>query len=102
MAGEVKHTPTPWQVTEPADKMRGVTIRAVYPSKPIAEMWWNGDDPEANAEFIVMAVNVHDELVAVVEACNDALHHIRFDGDLFPELAKAARMARAVLAKLSA
>lgn len=55
------HTPTPWEVQ--SDGNREVFIRRG--DKPIARMsiaW--GNDPDANADFIVRAVNSHEELVS--------------------------------------
>lgn len=55
------YTPTPWVAT---DNKSSTTIRAMgVTPKPIAEIWDNGDDRMANAEFIVRAVNAHDELI---------------------------------------
>jgi hypothetical protein len=74
------HTPTPWQVTE--DPMaEGQPLTLVIPASaknPLHEKWialcWERDEvqdedlpgrveAEANAAFIVRAVNAHDELV---------------------------------------
>jgi len=60
------HTQTPWRFT---DDGRATTVRAddaEYP-KPIAEIWDNGDDRQANAAFIVTAVNAYDKHRALIE-----------------------------------
>lgn len=73
------HTPTPWRVTRDE---RGEIIRAVDDTgRPIASMWLNGDDAEANAAFIVEAVNSHAALKARIEALEAAL-------EPFAEIAK--------------
>ncbi len=70
-----EHTKTPWVAT-PGIEPNSVTIRRESVSddgvirKPIAEIWHSGDDPVANAAFIVKAANSHD---ALVEALKQAL-----------------------------
>jgi hypothetical protein len=62
-----EHTPTPWYVAG------GKTIR--YGVKGAGGDGWigkaNWQNGEANAEFIVRAVNCHDELVAVMKEARD-------------------------------
>ncbi len=71
-----KHTPGPWVV------VNGGTIRADGGKRPVAmchcSAVWNTSDSaptrfecEANADFIVRAVNSHAELL---EACKAMLH----------------------------
>lgn len=55
-----KHTPTPWWHTQSGIVVGdGRIITDCQESAPF-------DDMKANAEFIVRAVNVHDELVAAL------------------------------------
>jgi hypothetical protein len=73
------HTPTPW-VALPTAFNEGFTISA-QPSpvlrgftKQIAFVGDKADEEtKANAAFIVKAVNAHDELVAALKGCLDAL-----------------------------
>jgi hypothetical protein len=75
------HTPTPWVVCEndPADSMDYdkiwvTTDDRLYKSLvPIAEVGIDYSEPinseqKANAEFIVRAVNFHDEMLAALKA----------------------------------
>lgn len=66
---EAKHTPTPWKVSEGLDDT-SVTIRQDNGEfhRPVAEIWYNGDDPSANAAFIVRAVNSHADMLAALKA----------------------------------
>lgn len=54
------HTPTPWKVS-PGHAEGAVTVRQDGGEfqRPVAEIWHNGDDPKANAELIVTAVNAY-------------------------------------------
>lgn len=61
------HVPTPWKVHQDGKIIRsesGIDIAAVRVTPP------EGADRLANAEFIVRAVNSHEQLVA---ACQEAL-----------------------------
>ena len=80
-----EHTPTPWELIEATEhhgayvvNSWGRTVCDLYAmSNPMAESVRNGgtsfpvpfDDMAANAELIVKAVNNHDALVKVLEAC---------------------------------
>jgi hypothetical protein len=60
---ETKHTPTPW--TYEPQPFRPESIWAG--TKLIAQVVGDSAETEGNAAFIVCAVNVHDELLYVVE-----------------------------------
>lgn len=61
MSEQTKHTPTPWRY-EASTK----TIRSVPANYWLATMdsWDGAIDNEANADFIVKAVNNHDPLIS--------------------------------------
>lgn len=71
-----KHTPGPWVATR--DRY-GVTVRAVD-RKPIADIWQNGDNPDANASLIaagpemlaalklISGMDIYHEALAAVDA----------------------------------
>lgn len=71
-----RHTAEPWVVTR--DRY-GVTVRAAD-RKPIADIWQNGDNPDANASLIAAApgmlaalklisgMDIYHEALAVVDA----------------------------------
>lgn len=72
------HTPTPWHIVPPDEPYADITIAG---ARDIARLWLD-DAPvhdfncqqSSNAEFIVRAVNAHDDLLA---ACEDALSTMR-------------------------
>lgn len=80
-----QHTPTPWAISFGFDpRMTGEREVYVAPasgvpvgikiSTPWVEGAWQGDpEAEANARFIVRAVNCHDELLAALEGDIDWL-----------------------------
>lgn len=64
-----KHTPTPWYFSPISCDVwanPGFTICEVYPSGHETE------EKKANAEFIVRAVNCHDELVEALQRLRNA------------------------------
>ncbi len=69
MVKKQKHTPVPWTLFS----SNGV-IEVQEEGSPVPVVNWHGfddssrpaDEHEANAEFIVRAVNNHDDLVAVL------------------------------------
>lgn len=65
-----KHTPVPWMY------QRNLEEFEIWPKDgpPITTDLGSGPDAEANAAFIVTAVNAHDALVAAAQA---ALSHIK-------------------------
>ncbi len=59
------HTPTPWNLNPKAVlviESEGITVASCGNANVIRDQW------EANAAFIVRAVNAHDELLRVVKA----------------------------------
>lgn len=84
---EVKHTPTPWEVN-------GLEIQATNREETfIAEVFNENESAKANAQFIVKAVNCHDELI-------EALAHLIACADCkAPELPEALENARKTLKK---
>jgi citrate lyase beta subunit len=88
-----EHTPTPWKViTEDISLIESVTLAADGCSYIVAHCLdgatsqVNEDTREANAAFIVKAVNSHDALVkalenakAALETCSDLFSDIRGD-----------------------
>lgn len=86
---KTQHTPTPWIV----DERVGVTILAQKHINAIGLSWepevaschlgigleW--DEQEANAEFIVRAVNAHEDLVAACQRVLDVLQDGSIDYD---------------------
>ncbi len=62
----MEHTKTPWIA-----KSQGCNVYALTSGDIVIALFHRGDKPgqnKANAEFIVKAVNSHDELVAALEA----------------------------------
>ncbi len=103
----MNHTPTPWQC---ATTKGG--IPAIYGSRRHSPVCYFGQGidetlsvlpgDKANAEFIVRAVNAHDELVALVRDLRAAIgtYAVReSDGQLHPMLIAAHNAATAALAK---
>lgn len=68
-----KHTPTPWRVSKTYQGAQGeyeTTIQDMDGIRIITVEAWKGDaqeEAESNADFLVLAVNTHDELVAALE-----------------------------------
>jgi hypothetical protein len=71
---EAKHTPTPWiYVRENGSPTTGQHMIAGAKPGYLAEIRDCGSgDVQANAEFIVRACNVHDALVAALQAIVEA------------------------------
>lgn len=73
-----KATPRPWRRTKPQGAFGHEVVagEGYLNTKLIAQMshlWGAQDVSEANAELIVRAVNAHDDIVEVLEACRDYL-----------------------------
>jgi hypothetical protein len=70
---KVEHTPTPWYrediVSEGGPTLRKIEIGTVHHTVAVLSFLRDHDAEEvkANAEFIVRAVNAHDELVAALK-----------------------------------
>jgi hypothetical protein len=68
-----KHTPTPWQV-QTTGNCPGLVVETDGPDNPVTVADCIGDDlvsPDecrANAEFIALACNAHDDLLAACKA----------------------------------
>jgi hypothetical protein len=75
---ETKHTPTPWKVNDCRDS--GWMDNAIYIAKDsgenLARVYKDYGNVEANAAFIVRAVNAHDELVAKLSAVQSILNSL--------------------------
>lgn len=89
-AEQVKHADTPWKLVED-----GLGIVAEH-NKYISVMSgnWSKGEGEANAKFIVKAVNNHDALVEALEALINTAEEMGWasdekDGTYFPELEQA-------------
>lgn len=89
MKTSAKHTPTPWEVKGNLNKIenaKGLTV---------CDLRSNTVDADADAEFIVRAVNSHEELLAVVRnlvTCMDAEpdgFHVAFIAQAKKAIAKA-------------
>jgi hypothetical protein len=61
-----KHTPTPWSKSRIASHAPQFSIYGDDDARDLAVVGYV-ENAEANAEFIVKAVNHHDELVAALE-----------------------------------
>jgi hypothetical protein len=91
-----EHTPTPWARYDDGKLAARGWIKSVckgIPEQMVAQAIGVGaiEEREANAAFIVRAVNSHDDLVKALEAM------LEKHGGL--EISPAARQARAALAK---
>ena len=95
-----KHTPTPWYIEGTGDDVLINDLPETDSHRSsIALVYSDGIDSELpNAEFIVKAVNSHDDLL---KACKMALNligqsgKIDFDGDVTPLLVDAIEKAEA-------
>lgn len=110
-ATTTKHTPTPWKVITTPRKTKhspkGLAIQAA--NGLIFADFHEGHGAtgdEANANFIVRAVNSHAELLAalkcmdaLVEACEDPEYRSRWFYSPVKELNEAPRNAKAAIAK---
>lgn len=79
------HTPTPWV-------KRQHQLFGEDPARPIATCNVITRDGEANAAFIVRAVNAHEELVSLLASA--ALHVMPHDGILGQKIESALAKAR--------
>lgn len=95
MSNEARHTPVPWRVgrsnghfdifTQAGELVAAMNIGHI------------AGEEKANAAFIVRAVNVHDDLVAALEAMVAQLEW--WPGEKNPEGFACMKQARAALAK---
>lgn len=70
---ETKHTSTPWKISERLEQHHNaVGIQNCGNGTLVATLCHiGGTKGESNATFIVRACNVHDELMAVIEALGE-------------------------------
>lgn len=83
-----KHTPTPWEVN-PRHKLIVQVIDDEEYGRTIAECGYGSSldaDHEANAAFIVKAVNCHDDLVSALQNLIDRDLIKDKDGDHMQEI----------------
>lgn len=96
---EVKHTPTPWRLQKSETEPDHWTI---YSSNPphldIADVrpWIPEGANGGNAEFIVRAVNAHDELVADIRSALGWVRTAKADNDAGKLLIAIERLERAL------
>ena len=69
----IQHSPLPWGMEKPHPWLMsgGPAIRT--PSRHIARLGWNNPEDIANAEFIILAVNAHDGLLAALRESADVM-----------------------------
>ena len=65
-----RHTPTPWTSGGTIYEHMCADIRQGNLGEPVAQVW-QGPHGYANAEFIVRAVNSHDELIFALKTLAD-------------------------------
>ena len=94
-------TNTPWYIKGDIPDIRAVMLVS-SDDKPIATVIYgrNLKETRERAEFIIHAVNCHDELVEALEALAD--EQALFAPQLPPIYAQRVARARAVLAKVKA
>ena len=83
-----EHTPTPWEARFiPAQAGQDSTYEIVRTGcdTAIATVHWPGLPLEADAEFIVRAVNSHDDLLAALELVAPELHRLYLHSRTFKE-----------------
>lgn len=101
---EVKHTPTPWKVTHQI--ATDGTNDIVADGKFIAHLGGNlnGDsEHEANAEFIVLAVNSHEALLKALKSALTMIRSISRDteyGALKENTAWKAKQLETIIAQV--
>ena len=69
-----QHTPTPWTLEEPSKGFNGFIIHGSKMEEIAATMQeLSVQEVEANANFILRAVNTHEEAQEILRACLDRL-----------------------------
>lgn len=86
------HTPTPWEVGEDVGQAERSIVTAEC--RDICTCETGFGDAEANAEFIVRAVNAHDDLL---NACREILRADEYTPDW--HVTDAIELAKAAIAK---
>lgn len=93
-----KHTPTPWEVTEPMEDYHEFDTPFGYRREngDWSTVGWarcaSRESTQANAEFIVRSVNAHDDLLAACRAFVNwyNVDSTEFNSDTVYEMARAA------------
>ena len=101
-----KHTPLPWRIAEPGERVAfeevhvtGANGRPVASTLyPLAKSFWRAED-EANACFIVTAVNAHEEMLAAAQFTLSVMKTNHLDIELSEKL--AVEKLEAAIAKAS-
>jgi len=81
------HTPTPWYTSEgPKDEPPAAGLAAKHPTKPKMKMsigilfeGYHAGEAQANAAFIVRAVNAHEELFNTMKALSNNAFKVPLD-----------------------
>ncbi len=87
------HTPTPWSIENDSDFPKQKVIKAEK-SRIIAVIDDNDETDRGNAEFIVRAVNAHEEMVYALKRACRCFDAMGLSTDL-----KAWKLARKAIAK---
>ena len=93
------YSPLPWQARNTPRGDWFIIAESGEAKIDVAHLESDGDifaNPEADAAFIVQAVNAHDELVA---ACKKALQQLAVEDALYGEIEAVQNQLRAALAK---
>jgi hypothetical protein len=101
---EAKHTPTPWRLYREPVGRRCLYVVAGSDATPflgeVIATPTTCPDYEANAEFIVCAVNCHADLLAACEAGFRVINRLARGGELStPEDGNVTAMLREAIAK---
>jgi type IV secretory pathway VirB10-like protein len=117
MSETQKHTPTPWRASKARKSSNFgayvAFVQTVDPASVLAKVSGGPTDDrevaEANAAFIVRAVNAHDDLVKALGELADAIEEDQSSdpdmpshGDTALRLERAVEGARAALSKAGA
>lgn len=95
-----QHTPTPWEVLQVEDTHQGIFSNCGNEAQSLIAQTFDGNE-KANAEFIVRAVNCHEELLAASQALLSELRWTSKHGE-FPGMDKVIAEADKAIAKASA
>jgi signal transduction histidine kinase len=96
-----KHTPTPWILDEERGKLMdadGEFVTHISLTRYVDER--RDPEAEANAAFIVRAVNAHEKLVAALRTAHYYLHDMREPPNAGAGFAETLRAVDAALAKI--
>lgn len=83
-----QHTPTPWFTTG------GDLIQAKDAGCALLRMMSASQEKEANAAFIVKAVNNHEELLSILSELIDLRGQINYDSVIWNEAIEAVNKAK--------